>query len=245
MPRPLSATRTPPSARIVTSIRSATPASASSTELSTSSCTRWCSPRSPVEPMYMPGRLRTASSPSRTVIAWASYAAAPAWPFRSAWERSEAACMPAVVTVLPLGTANHALARHGARAVGSLDGKWVAGRPKKPLRARGSRHRRRRDASQDIESPMRSQGEKAPRRPPRHRRARQPIPPARTAGKPWRGASEGSPGSLARGATEAFSSGTLRGREPAPLRRRPSPYGHPRKPSTPSGPRPSRCPAIR
>jgi hypothetical protein len=25
-----------------------------------------------VEPMYMPGRLRTASSPSRTVMSWAS-----------------------------------------------------------------------------------------------------------------------------------------------------------------------------
>src|SRR3982750_887604 len=35
--------------------------------------TRWCSPRSPVEPMYMPGRLRTASRPSRTWIALASY----------------------------------------------------------------------------------------------------------------------------------------------------------------------------
>src|SRR5881227_2556309 len=36
--------------------------------------TRWCSPRSPVEPMYIPGRLRTASRPSSTVIADASYA---------------------------------------------------------------------------------------------------------------------------------------------------------------------------
>lgn len=73
MPRPLSITRTPPSARIVTSIVSACPASASSTELSTTSYTRWWRPRSPVEPMYMPGRLRTASRPSRTVIALASY----------------------------------------------------------------------------------------------------------------------------------------------------------------------------
>ena len=37
MPRPLSSTRTPPSARIVTSMWSAYPASASSTELSTTS----------------------------------------------------------------------------------------------------------------------------------------------------------------------------------------------------------------
>src|SRR5690242_3416354 len=35
---------------------------------------RWCRPRSPVDPMYMPGRLRTASRPSRTWIAEASYA---------------------------------------------------------------------------------------------------------------------------------------------------------------------------
>ncbi|OPZ49222.1 MAG: hypothetical protein BWY91_03117 [bacterium ADurb.BinA028] len=77
MPRPLSRTRTPPSARSVTSIVSAYPASASSTALSTISHTRWCRPRSPVDPMYMPGRLRTASSPSRTVIAEASYAVSP------------------------------------------------------------------------------------------------------------------------------------------------------------------------
>src|SRR5262249_2331239 len=36
---------------------------------------RWCSPRSPVDPMYMPGRLRTASSPSRTVMDEAPYSA--------------------------------------------------------------------------------------------------------------------------------------------------------------------------
>src|SRR5688572_7621899 len=46
---------------------------ASSTELSTTSWIRWCRPRSPVEPMYMPGRLRTASRPSRTVIEDALY----------------------------------------------------------------------------------------------------------------------------------------------------------------------------
>ena len=48
------------------------PAIASSTELSTISWTMWCRPRSPVEPMYMPGRLRTASRPSRTVMSEAS-----------------------------------------------------------------------------------------------------------------------------------------------------------------------------
>ena len=43
-------------------------ACASSTELSTTSDTRGCRPRWPVEPMYMPGRLRTGSRPSSTVI---------------------------------------------------------------------------------------------------------------------------------------------------------------------------------
>ena len=49
------------------------PAIASSTELSTTSVTRWCRPRSPVEPMYIPGRLRTASRPSSTVMEPESY----------------------------------------------------------------------------------------------------------------------------------------------------------------------------
>ncbi len=44
------------------------PAMASSTELSTTSHTRWCRPAGPVPPMYMPGRLRTWASPSRMVI---------------------------------------------------------------------------------------------------------------------------------------------------------------------------------
>ena len=46
---------------------------ASSTELSTTSHTRWCSPVGPVEPMYIPGRLRTASSPSRMVMSASPY----------------------------------------------------------------------------------------------------------------------------------------------------------------------------
>src|SRR6476619_2157520 len=46
---------------------------ASSTELSRISQTRWCSPDEPTPPMYMPGRLRTGSSPSRTVISFAEY----------------------------------------------------------------------------------------------------------------------------------------------------------------------------
>ena len=48
------------------------PAIASSIELSTTSQTRWCRPRSSVEPMYMPGRFRTASRPSRTWMLAAS-----------------------------------------------------------------------------------------------------------------------------------------------------------------------------
>jgi hypothetical protein len=30
--------------------------------------TRWCRPRGPVLPMYMPGRLRTGSKPSNTCV---------------------------------------------------------------------------------------------------------------------------------------------------------------------------------
>ena len=58
---------------MVTVISSQKPASASSTELSTTSNTMWCSPvPSEVSPMYMPGRLRTASRPLRTLIDSAS-----------------------------------------------------------------------------------------------------------------------------------------------------------------------------
>src|SRR6185436_11556166 len=42
----------------------------------TTSYTRWCSPDSAVDPMYMAGRTRTASRPSRTRMAPASYSAA-------------------------------------------------------------------------------------------------------------------------------------------------------------------------
>ena len=49
-------------------MRLAWPATASSMALSSTSATRWCSARSSVPPMYMPGRLRTGSSPSSTSI---------------------------------------------------------------------------------------------------------------------------------------------------------------------------------
>ena len=73
MPRPSSLTRQAPSASTVTSMRVQAPAMASSTALSTTSHTRWCRPVGPVDPMYMPGRRRTASRPSRTVMESASY----------------------------------------------------------------------------------------------------------------------------------------------------------------------------
>ena len=68
-------TLTEPSAWIVTTILSANPAMASSIALSTTSLTRWCRPRELVVPMYMPGRLRTGSSPSRTWMLLESYVA--------------------------------------------------------------------------------------------------------------------------------------------------------------------------
>src|SRR5438105_2899320 len=58
---------------MVSSMVLAWPASASSTELSTTSYTRWCSPSAPTPRMYMCGRLRTASSPSRTLMLSAEY----------------------------------------------------------------------------------------------------------------------------------------------------------------------------
>ena len=57
-----------PSVR-VTRISVQCPASASSTELSTTSKTMWCRPvPSSVSPMYIPGRFRTASSPFRSLM---------------------------------------------------------------------------------------------------------------------------------------------------------------------------------
>ena len=73
IPRPLSRTSIELSSFMMTSISVQYPAKASSIELSTTSYTRWCNPFSPISPMYMAGRLRTASSPSRTVILLAEY----------------------------------------------------------------------------------------------------------------------------------------------------------------------------
>ena len=69
MPRPLSRTVHEPSGLSVTTTSLAKPASASSMALSTTSYTMWCRPEpSSVSPMYMPGRLRTASRPFRTLM---------------------------------------------------------------------------------------------------------------------------------------------------------------------------------
>ena len=46
-------------------MRVAQPCIASSTELSTTSQTRWCSPLGPVDPMYIPGRCLTGSRPGQ------------------------------------------------------------------------------------------------------------------------------------------------------------------------------------
>src|SRR5262245_58822935 len=73
MPRPSSSTVTLESMWMVTSTRVQKPARASSMELSTTSKTRWCRPRSAVSPMYIPGRFRTASRPSRTLMFSAPY----------------------------------------------------------------------------------------------------------------------------------------------------------------------------
>ena len=72
MPRPSSLTVIElPSEWSVTTMFDAWPFIASSTALSRISHTRWCRPALPTPPMYMPGRLRTGSSPSRTVMSLA------------------------------------------------------------------------------------------------------------------------------------------------------------------------------
>ena len=74
MPRPLSVTLTELSACSVTLTSVAQPPSASSMPLSTTSYTMWCSPEpSSVSPIYIPGRLRTASRPLRTLMESAPY----------------------------------------------------------------------------------------------------------------------------------------------------------------------------
>src|SRR6202011_4882595 len=74
IPRPSSRTLQEPSGLSVTTPSFAKPASASSMALSTTSYTMWCRPEpSSVSPIYMPGRLRTASRPRSTLIDCALY----------------------------------------------------------------------------------------------------------------------------------------------------------------------------
>ena len=69
IPRPSSSTVTDPSSLIETLTALQCPANASSIELSITSYTMWCNPDpSSVSPMYIPGRLRTASKPFKTVM---------------------------------------------------------------------------------------------------------------------------------------------------------------------------------
>ena len=70
IPRPSSSTETEPSLCRVTPMSAQCPDSASSTLLSTTSCTRWFGFRVSV---YMPGRRRTGSSPFRTSMSDAVY----------------------------------------------------------------------------------------------------------------------------------------------------------------------------
>src|SRR6202011_4187045 len=74
IPRPSSRTLQEPSGLSVTTTSFAKPASASSIALSTTSYTMWWRPEpSSVSPIYMPGRLRTASRPFRTWMDSAPY----------------------------------------------------------------------------------------------------------------------------------------------------------------------------
>src|SRR3954469_7293194 len=76
IPRPLSTTEMELSVWITTLMSSQWPASASSIALSTTSNTMWCRPvPSEVSPMYMPGRLRTASRPFRILMLSELYSA--------------------------------------------------------------------------------------------------------------------------------------------------------------------------
>ena len=70
MPRPSSSTDTEPSLCTTTAMFLQWPERASSTLLSTTSCTRWLGLRVSV---YMPGRRRTGSRPVRTSMSEAVY----------------------------------------------------------------------------------------------------------------------------------------------------------------------------
>src|SRR3989344_286141 len=73
IPRPLSRTVAEPSSFRVTQISVASPANASSTELSMISVSKWWNPLASVEPIYIPGRFRTGSKPSNSWMSCAVY----------------------------------------------------------------------------------------------------------------------------------------------------------------------------
>jgi hypothetical protein len=105
MPRPLSRTLTVPSLARSISMRLACPATASSMALSSASATKWCSARSSVPPMYMPGRRRTGSRPSSTSMSLAVYG----WAATRAalWKRS---AMADIMGTVRRGRKAHAVA---------------------------------------------------------------------------------------------------------------------------------------
>ena len=103
IPRPLSATEQVPSSWRVTVMSVQHPARTSSIELSTTSSTSCCSPRPSVDPMYIPGRFRTAERPSRIWIELALYSAP--WGASSAIERTAdfSARNPSRTPIITLG----------------------------------------------------------------------------------------------------------------------------------------------
>src|ERR1700690_3051342 len=77
---------------MVTTTRSQRPARAPSIALSPTSNTMWCRPLpSSVSPMYMPGRLRTASRPFKTLILLESYTLS--------WAMLDPELRPTIITV--------------------------------------------------------------------------------------------------------------------------------------------------
>src|SRR6185437_10543146 len=105
IPRPLSTTEMELSVWMITLMSSQWPASASSIALSTTSNTMWCRPvPSEVSPMYMAGRLRTASRPLRILMLLESYSAA-ARPF--GWVTSGRVAIEFLVSGRPAGSDAH------------------------------------------------------------------------------------------------------------------------------------------
>src|SRR5579862_6580383 len=108
---------------------------ASSTELSTTSQTKWCKPCSVVEPIYMAGRLRTASRSPRTLIEVASYrwpaalpvtvsfsaifCASPDYRGREGWRRTAAQNAPFERLASPCGSSKNGRTRRALCSIPS------------------------------------------------------------------------------------------------------------------------------